>query len=232
MFFYNALTNVFIMGGLCYVFHNILKKFDIEKNIFEKYSVNLMRSLICATISHEAYLNYNYVWLDKCLDNQKILNKFVNFHNMFLIYFIFDTVVLYYQIYKGIEKKIRIDLLFHHLLALVALTVIDYNKMYGITIMIGLSEGMSLASGPKLLSMYLGNKNFVNFCIAYRLIYLIFVRMLFIWPSLLYFYYKITNDCEKYKEQKNIFLVLSLIITIIHAEIKWLHSGRKELARI
>jgi hypothetical protein len=98
--------------------------------------------------------------------------------------------------------------------------------------MIGLSEGMSLVTGPKLIAMHIGNKYLTNIFIIYRLLYLIFIRMLFIWPSLLYFYHKVTLVCDNYKDDRNIFLVLSLVLIIIHAEINWLHSGRKELARI
>ena len=109
---------------------------------------------------------------------------------------------------------------------------IEENKMYGISLMIGLSEGMSLVTGPKLLTMYYGNKYLTNICIVYRLLYLIFIRMLFIWPSLIYFYHITTNQCDNYKENRNILLVIGLVMTIIHAEINWFHSGRKELARI
>ena len=98
--------------------------------------------------------------------------------------------------------------------------------------MIGLSEGMSLVSGPKLLSMHIGHKYLTNIFIVYRLLYLIFIRMLFIWPSLIYFYNYVTLNCDKYKNDRNIFLVIFFVITIIHAEINWLHSGRKELTRI
>jgi hypothetical protein len=104
--------------------------------------------------------------------------------------------------------------------------------MYSISLLIGLSEGMSLVTGPKLLSMHFGNKYLTNIFIIYRLFYLIFIRMLFIWPSLIYFYNNITLNCEKYKNDRNIYLVISLVGLIFHAEISWLHNGRKELARI
>jgi len=192
----------------------------------------MMRSIICGTIAHEAYQKYHYIWLDKCLDNENIINKFKNFHYMFLSYFIFDTVLLWYQVYLKIEKKIRLDLLLHHLLAISALLIIEDKKMYGISLMIGLSEGMSLVSGPKLLSVHYGNKYLTNIFIVYRLLYLIFIRMIFIWPSLIYFYHTVTNNCDKYKDTRNMPLVVLLVFTIFHAEINWLHSGRKELVRI
>jgi len=214
------------------LFHKVLKNFNIENQLFQKYSINMMRSIICGTIAHEAYKNYHYIWLDKCLDNQKIVNKFQNYHYMFLSYFVFDTVLLWYQVYLKIEKKMRMDLLFHHMLAITALLIIEEKGLYSISLMIGLSEGMSLVTGPKLISMEYGNKQITNAFIIYRLLYLIFVRMLFIWPSLLYYYHTITLKCDKYKDDRNILLVLGLVIVIIHAEINWLHSGRKELARI
>ena len=232
MFLYTFYCNTLLMGSLTLFFHHILKKINVETQLFEKYSVNLMRSLICGTIAHEAYNNYNYIWLDKCLENTIVINKFKNFHYMFLSYFIFDTVVLLYQVYIKIEKRIRLDLLFHHLLAISALLIIENKEMYGLSLMIGLSEGMSLVSGPKLLSMHFGNKYLTNMFIIYRLLYLIFVRMLFIWPSLIYFYHNVTTNCDKYKDDRNILLVISMVLIIFHAEINWLHSGRKELARI
>jgi hypothetical protein len=224
--------NILVMGSLTYLFHKILITFNIEKKLFEKYSVNMMRSIICGSISYEAYSKYNYIWLDKCLENNSIVTKFQNYHNMFLSYFIFDTVLLLYQVYLRIEKKARIDLLLHHILAITALTIIENKGLYGVSLMIGLSEGMSLVTGPKLISMEYGNKYITNSFIIYRLLYLVFVRMLFIWPSLIYYYHIVTSTCEKFKEDRNILLVICLVLTIFHAEIGWLHSGRNELARI
>jgi len=232
MFLYTFYYNAFLMGSLTIMFHHFLKKMGAETQLFEKFSVNMMRSLICGTIAHEAYKKYHYIWLDKCLDNNKIVNNFKEYHSMFLSYFIFDTIILWYQVYLKIEKKIRLDLLFHHLLAITALIIIDNKKIYGISLMIGLSEGMSLVSGPKLLSMHYGYKSLTNIFITFRLLYLIFVRILFIWPSLIYFYHTITIKCDKYKDDRNILLVIFLVLVIFHAEINWLHSGRKELARI
>lgn len=232
MFLNSFYLNIFFMGSLTLFFHYFLKKKNIETKLFEKFSINMMRSIVCGTIAHEAYINYNYIWYDKCLQNDKILNKFKDFHYLFLSYFIFDTVLLWYQVYLNIEKKIRLDLLLHHLLAITALIIIENKGLYSISLMIGLSEGMSLVTGPKLIAMHIGNKYLTNIFIIYRLLYLIFIRMLFIWPSLLYFYHKVTLECDNYKNDRNIFLVLSLVLIIIHAEINWLHSGRKELARI
>jgi len=232
MYFNIFYINVFIMGSLTVFFHHIFKNINLEQRLFEKFSINMMRSLICGTIAHEAYLNYNYIWLDKCLDNDMVLNKFKNYHYYFLSYFVYDTILMFYQIYLKIEKNIRYDLLFHHILAITTLLIIDYHKMYNITLFIGITEGMSLVSGPKLITMHYGKKYITNLFIIYRLLYIIFIRMLFIWPTLIYFYNDITNECDKYKNQRNIYLVIFLVIVIFHAEIKWLHSGRQELTRI
>jgi hypothetical protein len=226
------LYNFFIMGSTILFFHNIMKFFNIENKLFEKYSVNMMRSLICGTIANEAYNKYNYLWLDKCLYNKIIYNDFKDFHYMFLSYFIFDTMIIWYQIYLHIEKNIRMDLLLHHLLAIFALLIIDDKKMYGMTIIIALSEGMTIVSGPKLLTMYYSNKYMTNIFIIYRLIYIVFIRIIFIWPLLIYYYYIITNNCDGYKDDKNMLLVIFLVMLIFHADINWYYSGRKELARI
>ena len=192
----------------------------------------MMRSFMCYMISYEAYKNFNYIWIDKCLDNENILTKFKDYHNDFLSYFIFDTMLLLFQVYLNIEKRIRIDLLLHHILAISVLTIIDYNKMYGISLMIGLSEGMSIVSGPKLLSMTFGYKRLTNYFIIFRLLYIIFIRMFFIWPMILYYYHLSTSMCPNYITNRNIWLPTILISIILHAEISWIHSGRKELARI
>ena len=232
MFFNSFYSNILIMSSLTFVFHKICKLYDIEKQLFEKYSVNLMRSIICGAIANDAYKKYNYIWLDKCLDNNNILIKFQDYHQTFLSYFVFDTVILLYQYYLKIEKKIRLDLLFHHILAITALLIIENKRLYGISLMIGLSEGMSLVSGPKLLSMEYGNKYITNILIKYRLFYLVFIRMIFIWPSLIYYYHIVTTDCDYYKNNRNMILVISMVLIIFHAEITWLNSGRNELSRI
>ena len=145
---------------------------------------------------------------------------------------IFGSINVSIIIYLNIEKIIRIDLLFHHVLAITALLIIEQKEMYGISLLIGLSEGMSIVTGPKLLSMHFGNKYLTNLFIIFRLLYLIFIRMIFIWPTLLYYYHSITSQCDNYKNERNIPLVLILLGMIVHAEINWLHSGRNELTRI
>ncbi len=227
VFYYNAL----LMGSLTLFFHHIFRNLDIEKHPFEKYSVNFMRSLVCGTFANEALVNYKYIWNNKCLDNCIINNKFQEYHSMFLSYFVFDTIILLYQVYMRLEKYIRFDLLFHHILAITTLLIIDYNKMYGITLMIGLTEGMSIVTGPKLLSIYYNNKTLTNIFIKYRMYYLIFIRMLFIWPSLLYYYHNITLQCDLYKDKRNMFLVFSLIGIILQMEIRWLNNGKYELRK-
>jgi hypothetical protein len=228
LYFYNIL----LMSSLTYAFHYLFKNIGIEKKLFEKYSINMMRSLICGSLSFEAYTKYNYLWYDKCLENNNTLSIFKNYHDAFLSYFIFDTVFLFYQVYLKIEKKIRLDLLFHHILAISALLIIENKGLYNLSLMIGLSEGMSLVTGPKLISMEYGSKIITNAFIIYRLFYLIFVRMLFLWPNLLYYYHIITSECEHFKKERNIYLVFFMIAIIIHAEISWINSGRDELARI
>jgi hypothetical protein len=228
LYFYNIL----LMSSLTYAFHYLFKNIGIEKKLFEKYSINMMRSLICGSLSFEAYTKYNYLWYDKCLENNNTLTIFKNYHDAFLSYFIFDTVFLFYQVYLKIEKKIRLDLLFHHILAISALLIIENKGLYNLSLMIGLSEGMSLVTGPKLISMEYGSKIITNAFIIYRLFYLIFVRMLFLWPNLLYYYHIITSECEHFKKERNIYLVFFMIAIIIHAEISWINSGRDELARI
>lgn len=232
MFLNYFYPNIFFMSITTLLFHQIFKNIKVESRLFEKYSINMMRSITCGIIAHEAYLGYNEIWNDKCLVNINTYNKFRNYHNIFLSYFVYDTILLFYQVYLKIEKNIRLDLLFHHILAITALLFIEHQKMYGLSLMIGLSEGMSIVTGPKLLSMHYGYKKITNGFIIFRLLYLIFIRILFIWPSLLFYYNNITINCEKYIVHRNMYLVIFMVLIIFHAEINWLHSGRKELTRI
>ena len=99
MIVFTFYSNILTMGTLIFGFHHFFKYINIEKKMYEKFSINMMRSLICGTIAHEAYKNYYYIWEDKCLENKIILNNFKEYHSMFLSYFIFDTILLLYQIY-------------------------------------------------------------------------------------------------------------------------------------
>ena len=91
---------------------------------------------------------------------------------------------------------------------------------------------MSLVSGFKLLSNKLNKIKIKKFFIYFRLSYLIIIRMVFLWPSLILFYIDITNNCHKFKKYKNTILVFSLLTIIFYNEIKWIQSGIKELKRI
>ena len=195
----------------------------------------MARSLMCLYFSMNSYNNISYLWEDKCLLNNSFENKLIKYHNEFMGYFVFDTLLLLYQNYLKIEENIRLDLLLHHILAITALIFIENDKFYGISLLIGLSEGMSVVSGLKLLlqdkygEIYRKSvKNLVKF----RLGYIGIVRMLYLWPSIVYYYWNVTDECDRYKNKRNMFLIIGMIILIIHAEIKWIHSGRKELARI
>ena len=137
-----------------------------------------------------------------------------------------------YQAYKKINNKIRFDLLFHHMLAIFVLNLLEYNKMYNLALLIGLSEGMSFVSGFKLISNKLNKTKIKKFFIYFRLSYLILIRMIFLWPSLILFYNEITNNCNKFKSNKNLTLVIGLLSIIVYNEIKWIQSGIKELKRI
>ena len=104
--------------------------------------------------------------------------------------------------------------------------------MYNISLLIGISEGMSIVSGLKLLCDKLNYSKTKNLLIYFRLSYLILVRMLFLWPSLFLFYIDITNNCDNFKKLKNTILVINLILIIGYNEIKWINNGIKELKRI
>lgn len=226
------LFDFIFMHGISYVLFRILNNYKIEKYFLDNIGFNMTRSLICGSISYYSFKNYSRIFDDKCLNNKNLENELIHFHHLFLNYFIYDIYVMIYQVFKRINNKIRIDLLIHHLLSIFVLHLIDSHKMYNLSLIIGLSEGMSIVSGLKLLANKFGFKKHVNVFITFRLFYLIVVRLLFLWPSLILFYYDITNHCNNFKENKNISLLLFFLGIIILNEMKWIKSGIKELKRI
>jgi len=221
-----------VMHLLSFIFYKILNNYDIEKNFLGNLSFNLTRSVICGSLAYYSYKKIDTIYIDKCLDNKDLYNSLQIYHRSFLNYFIYDIFVMIYQVYKNINTKIRMDLLFHHLLAIFVLNILEYNKMYNISLLIGISEGMSIVSGLKLLCDKLNYSKIKNLLIYFRLSYLILVRMLFLWPSLFLFYIDITNNCDNFKKLKNTILVINLILIIGYNEIKWINNGIKELKRI
>ena len=230
MFYF--ILDVLLMHGLNYFFYYLLNHFNIKEKFLGNISFNLTRSVICGSLSYYAYKNYSNVWNDKCLVNTSLNNKFFHYHNNFLNYFIYDLFVMIYQVYKNINTHIRKDLLFHHLLAIFSLHIIEENKMYHISLLIGLSEGMSFVSGIKLLCNKLELKKLNQYIIIYRLSYLIFVRMIFLWPSLIYFYILTIHQCENFKNNSSISLLLLFLGIILYNELNWIKSGLKEFKRI
>jgi len=220
------------MHLLSFLFFELLKYHDIENIFLGNIGFNLTRSFICGSLAFYSYQNLNKIYEDKCLTNNDFNNELIIYHRNFLNYFYYDIFVMIYQVYKNINKKIRYDLLFHHLLAIFVLNLINDYKMYNITLLIGLSEGMSFVSGFKLIMNKLNETKIKNILIYFRLLYLILIRLLFLWPSLILFYNDITNNCNNFKENKNILLVFCLLSIIIYNEVKWIQSGLKEIKRI
>ena len=221
-----------IMHLLSFLFYELLTYYNIENIFLGNLSFNLTRSVICGSLAYTSYHNLKKIYDDKCLLDENFNNQLIIYHNNFLNYFYYDIFVMAYQVYKNINKKIRYDLLFHHILAIFVLNLVDYNKMYNISLLIGLSEGMSFVSGFKLISHKLNEIKMKKVFIYLRLIYLICIRLFFLWPSLILFYNDITNECEKFNNNKNITLVLCLLSMIVYNEIKWIQSGLKEIKRI
>lgn len=228
----NFYSHIFFMGSCTVLFNCILNYFNIKEEIFGKYTIGLTRSLLCSAISYSAYKKIFLISNDICLEKSDNLILYKEYNFMFLSYFVYDTIILFYQIYLNIEKKIRLDLLFHHLMGIFSLIMIDNYKLYNLSLFIGLSEGLSIVAGPKLLSVHFGNKYMKNIFVIYRLIYIFFIRFLLIWPSLLYNYHYITKNCDQYKENRNMYLVGGLLLMIINTEILWIFNGRKELENI
>ena len=230
------MLDVFIDFGfmhiLSFFFFELLNYYNLEKIFLGNLGFNLTRSIICGSLTYYSYKNLDNIYNDKCLLNEDLNNNLKVYHRNFLNYFIYDIFVMIYQVYKNINYKLRYDLLFHHILAIFVLNLIDFNKMYNLTLMIGLSEGMSIVSGLKLILSELNKNNLKKYLIYFRLIYLIVVRMIFLWPSLIIYYSDITYNCDKFRDNQNFTLVFSLLGIIIYNELKWIQSGIKELNRI
>ena len=228
----NIFNDYLCMFLILYITYIVNDNLNIDKMLFGKINVNVMRSIICGTIAHNSYKNFKLIWDDKCLENNEILENFKSFHYSFINYFIFDLIIMLYQIYKKIMPNLRMDLLIHHIIAINSLLFIENEGLFSLSILIGLSEGMSIVSGFKLISNYYGNKYITNLFIYYRIIYLIFVRMIFLWPSLIYLYNDITINCDNFKKNRNFNLLFMFLSIIIYSEIKWIFSGKKELMKI
>lgn len=212
-----------------YFCKHILK---IETRLFEKYSINLMRSIMCSYFSMKGFQMIKNISMDICYENE--MNQIVlkRLHQEMIDYFVLDTILLFYQKYLKIENKIRIDLLLHHSLAIVALGFIDYYQIYPLIVHIMMSEGLSCLSGLKLIMVEKGYKKITTIILNYRIYYLIVMRMLYIWLSCIYHYMEMTTVCDKYKEDKNLFLFYGMMIIIYYFDIKWVKSGYRELKRI
>ena len=221
-----------IMHSLSYLFYILLKKFNLENKFLGNLSFNLTRSVICGCLTYNSYKNFNIIYEDKCLENDKYFNQIKSYHRNFLNYFIYDIIVMIYQVYTNINKKIRMDLLFHHILGIFVLNSLEFNKMYNLSLMIGLSEGMSIVSGIKLICNEMNYIKMKKNLIYFRLGYLIFIRMIYLWPTIFFYYNDVTNNCKNYTEYKNTFMVLNMILIIMYNEINWINNGIKELKRI
>lgn len=228
----NVLIDFSFMHILSFIFFELLNYLNIENIFLGNLGFNLTRSIVCGSLAYYSYKNLNKIYNDKCLLDNNLNNDLILYHRNFLNYFVYDIFVMIYQVYKKINNKIRFDLLFHHMLAIFVLNLLEYNKMYNLALLIGLSEGMSFVSGFKLISNKLNKTKIKKFFIYFRLSYLILIRMVFLWPSLILFYNEITNNCNKFKGNKNLTLVIGLLSIIVYNEIKWIQSGIKELKRI
>lgn len=228
------------MGAYTLGFHYMLNHWvfpkkkgedEEEKKILNRYSVNMMRSLMCSSFTVQGWKMLKDVWSDTCMEENVV--KWQGLHYPMFAYFVFDTVILGYQRYLKIEKKIRYDLLFHHILALFVFVMIEYQKMYGMSVLISISEGMSVVSGMKMILMEKsGADGIVKGMVWYRMMYIFFIRMLYLWPMILYYYMEVTESCEKYQEGRNMWMIGALLMIIYHADILWLHNARREIKRI
>ncbi len=216
---------------LTVLFHYPLQYIELEKVYFERYSVNLMRSVACFMIFTQACesLFYRNLHFD-C--TQYHADEYELFY-LFLAYIYYDTVLLMYQHYLGVEKKLRYDLLLHHILAIFTTSFIENHQLYQFTPYICLSEGISVVSGIKLLAQIFNHHKLVKYCIQYRLAFLVYGRMLLLWPYVLYLFYshmppESTCNTEIYNRE-NLSYVMMAMTMIYSAEYVWYMRGKGEL---
>lgn len=229
--------NVASFAILTALFHYPLQYIQLEKRYFERYSVNLMRSVACYLICEQSFqlisqkgLFRSYCTYDLSLSTSGTTEE--DLFYLFLAYIYYDTVVLIYQHYLGVEKKLRYDLLLHHLIALFSLTFIQNEGLYQFLPVICASEGISIVSGLKLLFQALQQKEYTRYCIQYRLFYLTYVRALFLWPFLLYsFYSEIDPEtcANPAISEKNMVYMLMGVGMIYSAEYLWWMKGMSEI---
>ncbi len=214
------------LAFLTLLFHYPLQYIHLEKKYFERYSVNLMRSVACFMISSQGFqhiLDNGFITSITMYENEEY-----DLFYFFLAYIYFDTVLLIYQHFLGIEKKLRYDLLLHHLLALFSFHYIQNYNLYSLIPYIALSEGISITTGPKLLANVFQNKILTKYCILYRIYYLLFIRVSFLWPYILYLIYQNSSENNDF-EFHNALIVIFMIYSM---EYLWYIRGNNELKSI
>ena len=238
MYPFHFYTSLFSLGGLSFGFHAILAKLGLEERMFQKYSVNLMRSIACYVLSTEGF---SYIFFHPFYDcSEPAREDAVDLHYFFLAYLYFDTMILLYQYYLGIEKKVRLDLLLHHGMALFGFTYLQSQGIYGLTPYLATSEGLSIVTGPKMIGQLLGKTSLVKACIFYRLTYLVFYRSLFLWPFLFYNFYKQVGNKEcgdggegaSAYSYENLGILGWMILSLYGMEYYWYLRGRSEIKSI
>ncbi len=231
MYPFQFYTNICSLLFLTTLFHYPLQYINLENKYFERYSVNLMRSVSCFMVFTEALdILVTYGFQNHCASLQ--LQENVDLFYFFLAYIYYDTVLLMYQHYLGLEKKLRYDLLLHHLLTLFSLTFIQNYELYSFVPYICLSEGISIISGVKLLANIFKHNVIAKYCINYRLYFLIYFRMILLWPFIAYqFYIQMDNkECNsEIFNYENFGYVIMAIMMIYSAEYLWYMRGKSEL---
>lgn len=231
MYPFQFYTNIASLLFLSTFFHYPLQYINLENKYFERYSVNLMRSVSCFIIFTESVdILLNHGFQNHCSTVQ--LQENIDLFYFFLAYIYYDTVLLIYQHYLGLEKKLRYDLLLHHLLAIFSLTFIQNYELYSFIPYICLSEGITIVSGIKLLANIFNNTNIAKYCIIYRIYFLLYFRMLLLWPFILFDFYNNINIDMCNKEifnYENLSYILTAIFMIYSAEYLWYKRGISEL---
>jgi hypothetical protein len=231
MYPFQFYTNICSLLFLTTLFHYPLQYINLENKYFERYSVNLMRSVSCFMIFTESLdILITHGFQNHCTSLQ--LQENIDLFYFFLAYIYYDIVLLMYQHYLGLEKKLRYDLLLHHLLALFSLTFIQNYELYSFVPYICLSEGISIVSGVKLLANIFKHNVIAKYCINYRLYFLTYFRMALLWPFIAYqFYNQIENSTcnQEIFNYENLGYVMMAIMMIYSAEYLWYMRGSSEL---
>lgn len=158
---------------LTYVLVNNLKinNLKINKKIILGHS--FYRSIMCLIFF--SYGTYISLLLFESGNMKLMLSDQIYLLNLSKWYMIYDLIFMFYQ--KFIDDYIRIDLVVHHILALICIYVVKMYSNYSFWTLISVSELLSVWSGLGIYASFTKNKELSKLIYVTRATILIFARI-------------------------------------------------------